>query len=166
MTWSRSTWLPWVELAHNREGQHASGRLRPLGRQRPNQSDRACVGVRGPPWRLRFVHQSPAPGYHATAWQYRGELPNAVELDGFPRSIIVKGTINGWPMSFGEARKRPTASEPARGLADTAPLLRPLYVRPRVCCGARQAGSAAEECGLPLTREICTASIPIMHSSD
>ena len=38
------------------------------------------------------------PGYHATAWQYRGELPNAVELDGFPRPIIVKGTINGWPM--------------------------------------------------------------------
>ena len=38
------------------------------------------------------------PGYHATEWKYRGELPNAVELDGFPRPIIVKGTINGWPM--------------------------------------------------------------------
>ena len=38
------------------------------------------------------------PRYQSPDWKYRGKLQSVPELDGFPRQIIIKGTINGWPM--------------------------------------------------------------------
>jgi hypothetical protein len=38
------------------------------------------------------------PGPQSTDWKYRGKLQNIPELEGFPRPIIIRGTVNGWPM--------------------------------------------------------------------
>ena len=37
-------------------------------------------------------------GFETAEWKYRGELRNVTELHGLARPIIVRGTVNGWPM--------------------------------------------------------------------
>jgi hypothetical protein len=35
---------------------------------------------------------------HPSDWRYRGPLLGVAELSGFPRAIILRGVLNGWPM--------------------------------------------------------------------
>ena len=42
---------------------------------------------------------NPEPPLHSPSdWRYRGQLERVSELSGFPRAMVLRGVLNGWPL--------------------------------------------------------------------